>query len=427
MNKKVFICLLPGLMALSACAGANQKVADNNYYLEDTLLHEEIFGSLEEPATPIKSIRNLDPVDTVAPRIGVQYADGSVANTISIRYVAAVNIPTESLSSYSAVWTRKVYNKDGTRHTFTDDTGTIDCTKVYPSIIDNGSSLAASAFNPGSTYFVVYTLRNIPNDDLGGALLASITIDDNDPETNPVVSKSIATRLDIEANSVRVALTSDDLAINGYYLKGILGGVAGTVYNDDDPMQGSNHASFCRNLTKDDTFCIVWNDTTNSKFNLFGSSRLRGEGISDKFIDDNGKIKTVETGTYTIYLNTDDLIYANKQTTKDLYIRGEFNSYGMLPEYQFTTSDGNYAQIIDVQLEAGWEFEIASSDWKQKWHFDYYTLNDQDWTSFGGIGGGAAGNFVKGGGDKIKVDTGKTGYYRFFITTGYKIYAELRP
>ena len=337
MKKKLFIGLLPALMVLSACGGV-APTNEANYYLEDTLLHEEIFGSLDAPVSPIKSVRNLDPVDPTAPRVGVQYAEGSVADTTSVRYVAAVTIPKANLALYTATWTRTVYAKDGTVH---KSQSTVNCTKVYESLNDGESTIEPGDFNTGSTYFVVYTLRNIPNSSLGGALLASVSVDDNDPETDPAVSKTIATRLETEENSVRVALTSTDLGKTGYFLKGTFSGEAG-YKNCDSPLRKSgNAATFSVDLDHDDTFVIINN--TAPKFQLFGSSCLEGADSGYLLQNSTGRIKVKNDGDYILFLNNSGEIYTALED--GYYITGEFCNWQVLPQNIMGAGNEDYEAI----------------------------------------------------------------------------------
>lgn len=299
--KKKLLLLLPGLMALSACGGTSVKDAEPEF-LEDTQLHEEIFGSLEDPSSPIKSIRNLDPVDTNTPRIGVQYAQND--GKYSVRYVAAFAFPTdkEELGEYTATWTRSAYGVNGAKVALTGST--VNCTKVYPYVADGSSSLAPASFNPGSTYFVVYTLRNIPADQVGGCLLASLTIDDGDPETALVKSNTIVTTFDTAANAVRASLTDDDLGCDGYFLKGSFGRQAADATTKGDP---SNLASFTKAIAANETFLVFNNGLAEeeSYFSVLDSSCLSTDaGASNFFQDADNKIKANYGHEYTLYLDS---------------------------------------------------------------------------------------------------------------------------
>ena len=72
MKKKLFLGLIPAILALSACAGAapEDKADEANVFLEDTLLHEELFE--QSAPTFNKEIQKLPYVDETGPLIGVQ-------------------------------------------------------------------------------------------------------------------------------------------------------------------------------------------------------------------------------------------------------------------------------------------------------------------------------------------------------------------
>ena len=314
MKRKIFIGLFPVLLALSACGGIAPNTDKQETFLEDTLLHEEIFGSLEEPNSPIKSIRNLDPVDPAAPKIGVQYAlEGGL---YSVRYVAAFAFPTtpETLANYTATWTRSAYDVEGNKINFAEPT--VNCTKLYPAIVDGDSSLNAASFSADSTYFVVYTLRKIPSAQVGGCLLASLTIDDGEGGISPVTSNTIATTFDTALNAVRTSFTTEDLAVDGYFLKGSHGRT-----DADNPKKGeeTNLASFSPTLNAETTFLVIKNDLTNNKFKMLGSSCLSpDDGTGNYFENTNGKIKAKYSHDYTLYLSSASklsLRYLNVETT----------------------------------------------------------------------------------------------------------------
>ena len=122
MKKKLFLVLIPAIMALSACAGAAPQIdgSRNNepksneslnnveqfdLFEEDTLIHEELF---EQSASAFinKEIMKLPYIDETGPKIGVQSASYKVGNEDfkAIRFVAAINLEGKALSDVNIVW-----------------------------------------------------------------------------------------------------------------------------------------------------------------------------------------------------------------------------------------------------------------------------------------------------------------------------------
>ena len=77
--KKLLLTLVPALMLLGSCAGAQPK-AESNLFLEDTLAHEEIFGSIGDAFKKLpnnlgdseSSSEEPEPETPLAPKIAVQ-------------------------------------------------------------------------------------------------------------------------------------------------------------------------------------------------------------------------------------------------------------------------------------------------------------------------------------------------------------------
>lgn len=364
MKKKLLLGLLPALMVLSACGGAGPKqIVDT--FLEDTLVHEEIFGSLEEPNSPFKSIRNLgeeQEEEPVAPKFYVQYAetkgmvdDEEVVTYVSVRYVAAIKIPELQLVSYSATWARSIYLKDGTKRVMPKGE-TIPCTKVYTSLNGGSSSLTPSAYNPGSNYFVVYTLRNIPADQFGGSILASLTIDDNDPGTDPVVTKTIATCLEEQAKSARTSFDTAELSTPGYFLKGSFG--TQSADPSEETRGENNEASFTVNLQQNDTFVVVNHDISNSKFQMFGVNKLGGIESDYLLENSSGTIKAKYSGNYVLFLNEYDYLFIAVED--GYYLTGDFCDWKILPQNIMGAGDDDYhAKLTNYVVPTAAKYKIV--------------------------------------------------------------------
>lgn len=425
MKKKYLISLLPVLMSLSACAGngAKDETKEDEIFVTDTLAHDDEFARGETTYLS-KARRNLDPVDpSIDMPVAVQKSGtynveiNSVSTEcVSVRFVAAVKAED---SSKKIEWVRKIYDDDGVN--VSDATAPLESTHPYTAIHDGGTMLDIENFEEGAYHhFITYTVRKIPTIYLGYYMTVTLSVAEEEV-------KVIGTNVNIDK---QVSFTP---GVTRSFLKGKLGGTSGTTYNADNPTEGTNNASFNRHLLQNDAFYVVYNDTGKNEFAIIGSEALAGEGIDTLFVDDGlGHIKAIADGDYSIYLTTSNEVHANKQTYTDYFIRGTFNDFAAQLEYKFTTSDNNTAQIIDVYLEEGWEFFIASENWHKKWQIRYYTLDNgytNPWPDSGGFGGGAAGNFVEAATEaRIKVDSGKSGYYRFYINSSQtKIYVEARP
>ena len=120
--KKCLLVLLPVLMGLTSCSGAQAKPANdyfarNDLIVEDTMAHEEIFGSAEV----IRDLkpRQMNDVGTEASlKMGyqIQFDDKGTTSgdgydeddTISIRFIAAVmNLDVR------AYWSRAIADYNG--------------------------------------------------------------------------------------------------------------------------------------------------------------------------------------------------------------------------------------------------------------------------------------------------------------------------
>lgn len=325
MKKKVLLTVIPALMILSSCAYANRaaNVENNpNFFVEDTLAHDEIFGDLERPT--LKTARNLDPVFTgTEPAYGIQFKrhtaeiNSVVTDVISIRYIAAIKvtdsngdgvIDDEELAATSASWLRTMYEGDGDLF---KDPAAKNCTKAYTSIYDGDGELTIAAFNTARggtdyTHFVMYSMINIPEETYGSySLVASLSLGGGAP------TKMVATSVD--QTKQLVIDTSDANQRNCYFVKGKrANGDEFVVKADTDTKgePGTNFASFTFDVEENDNFVIV-NNGVDSKFAIYGSADLRG-GTSDfTFENASGKIKAKIDESAILYLNKSGQIYTS--------------------------------------------------------------------------------------------------------------------
>ena len=283
-------------MLLGSCTGVQPKI-ENKLFQEDTLVHEEIFGSVEEGL--MKARKNA--IDPNVPTIGIQTKESG--GNISIRFIAAVKLG--DLASTSAVWTRAMYDNSGNPFAVKGKTtAEIECTKAYTSVYNNNLVYDMSAFDAehgivapatsGYTHFVVYTLLNIPKETYKNySIKAFLTL--NGDSTNYVATTVDASRQVSFPRSKNVS-----------FLTGTFGGEQ-DIIDADNPTKGdhpeNNFASFTHTFVKGDTFYFVRNDTTNNKFEILGSSVLTGEWnpIGQAFSNYGGAIKNDFGGDYILY------------------------------------------------------------------------------------------------------------------------------
>ncbi|MBE6136271.1 MAG: starch-binding protein [Erysipelotrichaceae bacterium] len=301
--KKLLLTLVPALMLLGSCAGAQPQV-ENGLFHEDTLAHEEIFGNIQDG---LKKVRKnaINPGYPGVPTIGVQTkeADGK----ISLRFIAAVKLT--DLTSTSASWTRRMYDEDGDVFVVNgQEKAVIECTKAYTSVYNNNVEYDMSAFDEeqglaeasGYTHFLAYTILNIPKTTYKDYFLnAYLTL-------NGVKTDMLATLVD---QSKQFLFPAEQ---TGYFLKGQIGGEPGEVLGEDDdydtnPLPDGKVARFTTSLTSEDNFYLVYNHDVNtlgeSKFIVYDSNCL---STNPYFFKDDGsttKIKTWTTRDYVFYLN----------------------------------------------------------------------------------------------------------------------------
>lgn len=152
--------LIPSVLLLSAVSGLAFGKANVRTFIETTDAQEQIFGEVEE----VKSIKQDTKKKVNAPeanyKVGFQYQEftqDDAKDYVNIRFVAAINV--ENLADVTASWTRTVYNET---LEVAKTEANIPVTKAYASLTINDESVTAASL--GYDYFVVYVMRNIPQD-----------------------------------------------------------------------------------------------------------------------------------------------------------------------------------------------------------------------------------------------------------------------
>ena len=441
MKKKLLLVCIPALMLLGACAGAQPEADAADEFLEDTLLHEEVFSDVSSLFG--KARRNALPedVDTSVPAVGVQKADNG--STYSVRFIAATTLDAGALSDGKAVWTRAMYKDTGVQYkAATAKTSLV----AYTTLRDgSGTEYTIDDFKAiyGSDYksFVVYTMLNIPKTTYDNYYLnAYLTID---PGTESSKTSNV-----LATNIVGTKRVSFSTSYTGCFLRGKIDGVNNTYLRQDSPTKGdypeNNYASFSYDLKAGDNFLIVQNDTTNNEFRIWDSSCLTYSGNTEilKQFEDNGKgkiqVKADENHNYTLYLNKESQLWRSYADLSGagFYVRGPAvgDSGWSDLSHEFTTSTGNVGQLLNVHLDEE-NFKLASSSWGDQWGYwgykrngwegyDYH--NSLDYGTIKNVKGGAKDNFVEGGDYNVhNIWCDAAGYYDIYIGTDGYIYIEV--
>lgn len=295
MKKKLCLALLPSVLVLSACnletPVNNEKEIDgiSEIFLEDDLAHEEIFGQsgaieydLGQPESlqPRRAFfdKRLDDIDPLEkPVIGVQYAreeDGDYA----IRYVAAI-----SSLQVTAAWTRDIGDSNGNRPR-DDGHSSIQfpVQKAYSALSETGVDGDDAPVLPSSVgskyhYFVVFTLRNIPENKANSYLFGYLTLTSLDG-TSSILSDARISKVS-GGNSFKFDPTSDDY--HGYFLQGSIGGSSAPIKLDGEPSEGNYAQKEDLPLSADDTFGVfkyqqpLGENHVGEHFQFFGYEQLK--------------------------------------------------------------------------------------------------------------------------------------------------------
>lgn len=329
MKKKYLLGILPALIALSACStGAKNTVKT---YVEDTLAHEELFGAanngnefelgqskgLEPRRAYLDRSLEGEPNPLTKPVIGVQYQP-LTNGYYALRYVAAI-----ASLNVDAVWTRNICESNGNRRKTEESHFT--CTKAYASLsVDGGVGLPAN-FGQDYHYFVVYTLKNIPESDLNSFLFGYLTLT---YQGNSVRSDARIAKVD--GGRTFTIETTGANARTGYFLEGYIYNSSIKVSMTATPSSQTNYAELeGRGMNPNDYFGVFRYEPEESEtgelFQCFGFNQLRkGAQFMSKRANCN-YMQVPNGGSYNIYLNRSNEVHvvapdAARQITK-LYFK----------------------------------------------------------------------------------------------------------
>ena len=357
--KKVFLLtILPALLVLSSCGRANRAPAQE-FFKEDTTLHEELFGQLSPRKLGVPDeTPGSDPSWTKAPKVGVQFKsyqkdkddDGTPEDYLAVRYIAAI-ADTEGMT---ATWSRGVSQKDSNQiRVMAHDK--VSATK-YDSLNNGGTPRAATAEGSGYEKYVVYSMYDIPASEDESYIAAYLTLSKDGEE--PVKSKVVAAQID---GSYAFSFESSK---NGYFLQGTLGGVANTIWDETesdttDPNNGEKDNSLFEEKTfaAGDKFGLF--RFTPSLFQFFGYSTF-ASSTSARFIKSTSVDQFNELylpGTYTLYVNYINMIYTSPiSVDMDLYLAPNDNwktDGARFALYAFGVSDTDWFDMVETGSGTG--------------------------------------------------------------------------
>ena len=339
MNKKLLLLALPAVMVLSGCTSLRATgtvTNDFNFFKEDNLAHEELFGAPNQLAPrklgePEGDPAGDDPSWTKMPIIGIQFHsyqkdvndDPEIVDLqdfYAIRYVAAI---AGLEGGIIASWTRAVSEKNSNQIKVME--GGHNSTVAYDTLNDGGTPVAATSEGTGYNKYVVYTMADIPAAQDESYVVAYLTLSKEGEE--PVKSRVVAAQIDGSH------YFSFDSSKNGYFLQGTLGGTANTIWDETD-----SDATDPENAEKDnslfeqkvfsagDKFGLF--RFTSSVFQFFGNSTFASSTsasyIKSASIDQYNELYL--PGKYTLYVNKDNMVYtAPVNVTTTLYFEPNSN------------------------------------------------------------------------------------------------------
>ena len=396
---------------------ASKAEVKNGLFLEDTLAHEEEFGTIDT------RIHKLEALDSSLPIIGVQKTTPKTikinevdTEVVSVRFVAAVTIDLEHLEDVHPVWSRILYNVAGDGTLKSSDT--LESGNVYGQLNDGGSPTMPSSFGAGYNRFVTYTMKNIPTAYNSCYFNVSLSL-------NGVSSKVLATTVDLSSH---FAFNSNS---SNFFLTGTMVNDIAQDVDTREEYDGQNAASFTADLAAGDSFKIV--QKTNSYFKFWDSSNLEDEGNG---FSKAGDISVSTAARYCIYLNTSNEIYHAqfRLANTSHYLRGtagggwgnDTGDIGLASQYHFVTDPDNKAVLLGVTLSVG-DFKISDQNWSHYWGFKACKDGGDEWQPNGGssiVIGGAKDNFeeaAKDGNIHCKV----AGTYDIYLTNNWYVSIEL--
>lgn len=376
MKKKYLLAVLPVLMTLSACSGvAPQK---ENVILEDTELHSELFGGVENAIDLRVRKENEVTVDPfLQPTIGVQYTqykDGGV-DYYAVRYVSAI-----ASRNVKATWKRGISKADGSpQKAF----GNVVTEVAYTSINDGNVQKFPSSEGAGYNYYVVYTVRKIPLTSADSYLAAYLELSDlteEDPHA-PVYSKAVAANAGGDNDFELTAQA------NGYFLQGKIGG--SVKIQPATGASGNNKADYTGiTLNAGDYYGSFYYDGTDFKFFGYQHYYDHAYAFLNKASKNGYAAPYADGGKYNLYLSGDDNnwwhVYATVVTAPryvSLYLKVTDNIWGnagaTFAVHYWGTGGSGDADLVAVSGKSGL-YKLDNFDTTNYANFCFYRLNPND-------------------------------------------------
>lgn len=406
MKRNSLLVLLPALLVLSSCQAA-PKVNNlkEETFIEDTLAHDEIFGQGGEfkKLTPYKDpIVPSDP-SLKKPVVGVQYKDDGEGK-FAIRYVAAI-----ADLDVEASWTRGICDKNGGQQQTPDNKFVVkEVTTAYTAVSadsDSGDPISTPAsVGEGFNYFVVYTLRGVPANQVDSYLFAYLTLEKGG---DSVTSDALIARIG-GGNAF-----SYDIADNGYFIQGTVNGTANAIVPIDDDADVANYAQEeGLTLAANDSFGLF--KVAADHFQCFGYDSLRRGAPFLPHVASNNYLKVNVAGDYNLYLTKSNQIHivvpeaakaiatyylkpnANWASAGARFAAYFFNNETSESEwadmidagdgfYSVNKPNGNYPNVIFCRMNGA----VADNIWGNKWNQtddlslddigNTYFINDESW------------------------------------------------
>ena len=303
MKKSVLLAFLPVVLILSSCSSVSKT--NNNYFIEDTTAHEEIFGAIssnqlqEIKLNPYKSLE--EGVSLYQPKIGFQRKTNN-DGTFSVRFVAAMQSATDS-----AYWTRSVHNLSGVVE---KEKTTTEVTTVY-SIVNGGDmpAIATDVQADDGTYpydcYAVYCMINIPASYSDYYIDAFISVNNGSDSVNSKVG-SINVANGDKFNTYSLGNNNRCLAF-----------VNGKAVESGD-LGDNNVAVYSASLKANDVIQVYYVNQDTLSYSLYGNQSF-GREVSHFSLENGDKITVNVPGVYDIFLNKQDKLYFNKQ----IYLEGK--------------------------------------------------------------------------------------------------------
>ena len=367
MKKGFLLAFLPIVLVLSSCSTASKT--NDNYFIEDTDAHEEIFGALS--STQLQTIK-LNPyksleegVTLYQPKIGFQRKTND-NGTYSVRFVAAMQSATDS-----AYWTRSVHNLSGT---LAKDKVTTEVTTVY-SIVNGGDmpALATDVQAEDGTKpydcYAVYCMLNIPNSYSDYYIDAFISVNNGSDSVNSKVG------------SINVA---DGNKHNTYSFgdnNRCLAFVNGSAVESGD-LKGNKVALYSVKLNAGDRLQVNYVNQNDLTYSLCGNQSIGIASPDFSLLNTNDGFNVINSGVYNIYLNSSDEYYFEKM----IYLQGrvgwgENDAMLELKEgSDFKRYDMNYLTTVDNVPQYG---QIIDNT--QYSEIQFYKNGGTDYTGFTSI------------------------------------------